>query len=606
MSTETFKIQVSKGWTCPPILKQISPSEWTVWLDSIAKILTSTEARLFTKSTDDFKTKVETELKYEREKLQEEFRKSNESLTASNKALEEQIRDLKKTNMETLERDKLLLSERYEREVKALKDTLDVFEQKNNQLLQQLNEAQKQSFKYFEERKQELEAIYKSNFHQEQQLLAEERKEISEERKRLEEEIQKKVSFRYESQISNLVQTIETLKQSNTWQQTLETTFKDIQTTIQPIKKMYQGSNEEKGTLGEKSVFEFITSADYFADGLLKDTSNLSHYGDMHFNWRTLRCLIEVKNKKKIATTDITKFESDIRYVRNNAETPCNCALFVALTASLIEEKTREKVQVEIIHGIPAVYLLADKPEEIQPILILLEKITKLEKFDQKAITQKITEHFLNYKHQTETMIKFFSGQISLKQREIKIFTKHLNELYTNIEQINIDVPTFVGEIEADEKHTESSETSAQPDDSNGSSENKTSISTIGRPKINYEDLKKYYIEQTVKTKKPTKLNIAQYFGMPLNELEVLFNAEIEKKICYEFLTTVVDPTVVSKLVEFKIKNNSWPTRAVLVRDFISDAQLRKLNKFYGNETMKTIWAEVSKKMISQSSTSNA
>lgn len=582
---DVFKIHITKGWACPPVLKQISPPEWVTWLESIARIMVSTETRISAKSNEDFKEQIESELRFEKEKLKKDHETALNVALETNKTLEKQLRELKITNDETLKRNESIVTERYEKEIKTLRDTLTLFETKNSELLQQLGESQKQTIKYFEDKKTELETIYKANFIQEQQLLSAERKEMLLERKKLEEEIEARVSKNYTEQITLMSQTIESLKQMGTWKQSLEETFRDIQLTIQPIKRMYQGSNEEKGSLGEKSVFDFIASADYFADGLLRDTSNQAHYGDMHFNWRTMRCLIEVKNKKKIATTDITKFESDIRFVKNNEKTPCNCALFVALTAAAIDEKPREKIQVEIIHGIPAIYMMVDRPEEIQPVLVLLEKITKLERFDKSAVSQKVVQHFLDYKKQTENMIKFLSEQISKRQKEIRDFTKQLNEFYSNMEKINIDTPTFIGDLDHKDQDPKDPNSNSDPNTHNGHSDQK----------IGYEDIKKFYIERTLKSHRPTRLDVAQHFGKPLQEMEILLNDEIEKKICLEYLKTVMNDNLIKSLLEYKQKNTVWPTRTVLVKDYISDAQLRKLNKFFGSETLKTLWVFVEK-----------
>jgi len=524
-----------------------------------------------------------------------------ENLVTTNKKLESQLAELKKSNDEALRHNEEILAERYGAEIKTLRDTLSVFESKNQELLGQLGEAQKQTIKYFEDRKQELETFYRTNFFKEQELLAKERQELLIERKKAEAELREReaemrinetqikesVAKIYEEQMTLMAQTIETLKQTGTWQQNMEQTFKDIQTTIQPIKKMYQGSNEEKGSSGEKSIFDFIAEANYFADGLLKDTSNQAHYGDMHFIWRSMRCLIEVKNKKKIATTDISKFESDIRYVRHNDKTPCNCALFVALTAAMIEDRSREKIQVEIISGVPAIYMMVERPEEIQPVLILLEKVTSLERFDQKAITQKVTQHFLDYKQQTENLIKFLSDQINRRQKEIKDCTKQLNELYSSIEKINLDTSTFIGEMVAPDAKNE------------GTAEIKTAkVSPVppqNKPpaKLSFEEVKKFYISHTLKNHKPIRLDIAQHFNVPIAEVEILFTDELEQKVCAEYMAEVINDSVCKRLADYREKNNNWPTRTVLVKDYISDAQLRKLNKFFGAETMKMIWAQV-------------
>jgi hypothetical protein len=277
--TDFFKIHVIKGWVVPPCVKQITPAEWVIWLESIAKILTETEGRLSKTHVENIREQIDNELKYEREKIDAEHKTNAKNLIETNKKLEIQLAEMKKSNDTALSRNEQILAERYTREIKTLRDTLEVFEKKNNELLEQLGNAQKQTIKYFEDRKQELETFYRTNFFKEQELLENERTKISGERAELlaeqknllverkklendlytmESQIKESVAQTYEDKLAFMSETIETLKQTNVMQQSLEQTCRDIQTTIQPIKKMYHGSNEEKGSSGEKSVFDFI------------------------------------------------------------------------------------------------------------------------------------------------------------------------------------------------------------------------------------------------------------------------------------------------------------------------------------------------------------
>lgn len=65
------------------------------------------------------------------------------------------------------------------------------------------------------------------------------------------------------------------------------------------------------GQIGELSVEEYVVNE--FNEGKMENTSKQGGQGDMHFVYRELDILIEVKNKNSITPDDISKFLRDVK-----------------------------------------------------------------------------------------------------------------------------------------------------------------------------------------------------------------------------------------------------------------------------------------------------
>ena len=116
-------------------------------------------------------------------------------------------------------------------------------------------------------------------------------------------------------------------------------------------------SNTDKGVKGE-TIVQNILKKKYEGSEII-DTSNISSSGDIKFNYKDLRCLIEIKNVKIIQTErDINKFNRDIREQKKDI----NCALFISLESVCIPNK--DSFHYERYQGLP-VYYIAQNPIDL-------------------------------------------------------------------------------------------------------------------------------------------------------------------------------------------------------------------------------------------------
>jgi chromosome segregation ATPase len=107
---------------------------------------------------------------------------------------------------------------------------------------------------------------------------------------------------------------------------TLEQLQNTLLEKLDPITKFYGGTNTEKGEGGEGAIRDVLTTCGTYDASTVTDVSGQTATGDIIFNWGKMKCLIEVKNKKKLTKEDIDKFIRDV----NQSADKINCAIFIS------------------------------------------------------------------------------------------------------------------------------------------------------------------------------------------------------------------------------------------------------------------------------------
>lgn len=522
----TIELQVPDGWQLPDVIKSFTPREWAIWLDAIAMCVNGFSERISalaklqmapTKEIDDLKLIIQ--------QKNEAIKQADEMVKKKEQIIRQQI------------------------------DTMN--EQTNiaaNKLMATVDDIRKSSLASSKQQIDshatlilDLEKTYKSNFLAEMDQLHNYKSTV-------ESNIRKEMEMTYRSQINMLQDSL-----ANVSNQATER-YKSLELMLTPVMKFYGGKNEEKGSIGENIVSGYIASNPFFSDSKLTDMSGTAHCGDILFEWRTLRCLIEVKNKKYVSKDDIAKFEADIRNMAEFKENKVNGALFVTFGDTCIQGKTHERVQFEIIHNIPTIYVISDGVRDIFLPLLVLQKIISLDILQKVNVTEKFVKHFTSYQRQTQEFLEYFTAQINRKHQEIKDCNKKICELRQNLDQINIDATHFVVETE---KET--------------------------TPQLTLENITTVYSNMLVQSGPPNKMIIAGYFGVTEADFDAFCKfSEVEQKCKDGFLMEFFTAEVKSKAVELKKTKGKALTRTELAT-FISDTMLRKARNVLGPNYLREI-----------------
>ena len=159
--------------------------------------------------------------------------------------------------------------------------------------------------------------------------------------------------------------------------------------------------NITKGDFGENYVLNSIT--ELFPESEIDDVSGTTASGDILWNLKSLRCLVEVKNVASSRNLNVDKFVRDMSINVNKGK--CNCGLFVSLKTDNIPSKGRLKL--EFVNGMPVLYVsnVFKSPYALQYSLKMLKEfqaaMTKISGTSGEDLTSMVT-HFSNLKNKFE------------------------------------------------------------------------------------------------------------------------------------------------------------------------------------------------------------
>jgi hypothetical protein len=228
---------------------------------------------------------------------------------------------------------------------------------------------------------------------------------------------------------------IHSIYNTNSSDKIIESITSTIQQTLEPINKLMFGIAEQKGTLGEALVENMIREDSRFDDAIIKDTSGISESCDRFLTWKSLKCLIEVKNKKIITTQDINKFERDIRSSIDSTMN-INSAIFISLLTSKFPNKSHEPFQIEIINNIPVIYIHIINKKDISYALLCLEKIiSHLNPVN--SINETLMEYLKDYYNTLQIITGDISKDIKAREKEIKLMSQRYNVYLDKFEKIS-------------------------------------------------------------------------------------------------------------------------------------------------------------------------
>lgn len=364
-------------------------------------------------------------------------------------------------------------------------------------------------------------------------------------------------------------------------------TIKDLTEQIKPIIKMYNGSNEEKGTAGEQKITSLLLEQRYQSAKIF-DTSGQSACGDIHFHWNDIKCLIEVKNKKKLTLEDIKKFERDVRNCKES-EKNINCAVFVSLCSSNFPGRSREAIQLDTVNGVPVIYTYLSNIETFHYSILCLNNLVKNTKGDSYKINTLIN-YYNEYARHIVNSINYFNKLIKSHETTIRSLKKEVNKLIVLDEELSSRNEFYkVQESDEiflnnnDEKENEINKNKSLSSEINNLREEKDKVLdlTPAGIKKSIEKVVNYYINFSLENKSnPSISDILRYFNITTHTLLNKLNGikYISNTAKNKYLYISIDDNTVKKFKKYKEENGVYPKRSEIIQDYISQRQLTKIS----------------------------
>ena len=337
-----------------------------------------------------------------------------------------------------------------------------------------------------------------------------------------------------------------------------------------PILKFYGGTNMEKGNLGECFVDNLLKD-NTFSDAIIEDVSGKTAAGDRLFKWRKLKCLIEVKNKRKITRDDIEKFTRDITTSATSLN--INCGIFISLLTNEYPGRTREIIQIDYVGNIPVIFIYVTDQTQIIYAITYLEKIINVDTGDNTKEIKILSDYFINYKNYVYESQKNTFSMIQLRERELKYLRRQLenyNSIIEDLEKNYSSVAKFVNLSATSDNLEELYEEETAPvekfDATDPNAKNNLLDKIINNLLINKSINQTDLLKQLTLTR-----DIFEKLGGYKN---------LVRDAKYKFLSTQITDDIIKKIIDYKTQNNIFPSRETIIKlKIISERDYKKINK---------------------------
>jgi hypothetical protein len=537
------------------------------------------------------------------EKIEELNRSFEEKLTSRVKEIKqtyiEKINETEENARQELKKEREIYKSNVNEAVELEKNRYKQLQNNYNQELQEYNiklnnikielkEEKEQARKRYQERIES----YKSSFQEEikrlNDVIVSDKQMFFQEK----EQLNNKISLLEEQILQVLKNNNDNVQQyinENISRHTLDLTSQ-IKLISDPILKFYGGTNMEKGNLGENFV-ENLLKDNTFSDAIIEDVSGKTAAGDRLFRWRKLKCLIEVKNKRKLTRDDIEKF---IRDVTTSTETnKINCGLFISLLTNEYPGRSRELIQVDYINHVPVIFIYVTDQNQIIYALTCLEKLINTDNKDSTKEIKLLSNYFVNYKNYVEESQKNTEKMIQLREKELKYLRKELENYNSVLDDLEKNYSYIVKFTDAkladpkcnDAKCNDATTPANDTDQIDDLYEEETSA--VAEEKFDMKDerasekIQDIIINNLLLDKSISINDLIKQLTITRADLETLGGYKnIVRDAKYKYLSFHLNDDVVNKILDYKTKNNNLPSRETIIKlKIITERDYKKINK---------------------------
>jgi len=603
------KIYVSDKFKIPSVCKNMSPEEWEITINYISEFLTKHDIKMLENSEESIREQISEEYADQLTQLTEQVEKYEEKLS---EITDEYSEMLANQRQELEARHKLLLEESIKSQISARDVLIESLKDQNKDMQQQIATISKLNKNKLQPVQEELDLTRKQLDDLKRNLsnqIEQERESITTQYAEHIEQLKKQQTEQFNTMYKQHSVDLKNLHEANQQmvcmlnaehqtelnkikQEHLEKQTEIIMSKLQeldPLFKVFGGSssstNNDKGEGGEFYIQNVLTECKTYSDSRITDVSGQTASGDIIFEWKGMKCLIEVKNKKTITTEDVSKFVRDVSAQQDKI----NCAMFISLRSGNIPQKTRELIQVEYITGMPVIYAYVKPPGyDIYYVISCLEKIFN-SSLDKSNRTEQLIQYFIDYYNQILTYQQYFERELKKKQKEIKELLKHTGYFQQLSEQL---APSYSKLSKIDLSNQENENQEYQEDHENNDYENADESESEfsdesefkEKPKelldededIQLNQLVEKYIYLSLKQDTPTLEKLNSFFT---TKTKIPFKT-ISAAAKLHYMQTQIQDSHVQKITDFYEKNQRYPNRKELLEyKILADHILRNISK---------------------------
>ena len=622
-----LSIELREAFTIPERVKKLTSSEWEVIIIFIHNFLAKYNNRITNLNKEEVKLDYENQYKQQIEELlkqveqkDEEIKNVNEKHNTEIKQLEEHminirsmLEDQYKTTFEQREKD---IEQTYTIKLKSIDDvkntlneslekTKTIYENELNELRIKLDNANVSLSKQYEEKLDYERKILNSKIEQYEEKLQNERIELEklknsfkieidnanvclskqyEEKLDYERKILNSKIEQYEEKLQNerkminmelqhnkdLIDKLDRIHTDNLNKSTnLEMVVNNLQSSLSV--KTSALNTFQQGKNGEDYVKELLHNK--FTDGIIEDTSGQTARGDLLFQWRNMKCLVEIKNKVLLSQKeDMDKFIRDV----HESKPFINCAVFVSLRTNTFPKRPKENIQLDYINGVPVFYVFLENENILYNVILLLSNQVKI---NESATTETeeiaiLKMHLKNYYGDTQSDYKRIEKLIIVKKREISL-----------LENMKKDIEKRIAVLQQDYcKYNEDHESKDNDIDIEIIGDKDVSINNMiieakqDEP-ITLDVIKKCYITNAERGNILSADALCKALHITDQRLKGFGGYErIIKGAQFDYMLSVIPKETHNKIVALKQQRGTFPKRADLMKaNIMTDHDIRKI-----------------------------
>jgi hypothetical protein len=295
--------------------------------------------------------------------------------------------------------------------------------------------------------------------------------------------------------------------------------------------------------------------------------------------------MIEVKNKKTITKEDMSKFDRDVTELSNAKK--INCAMMISLQTNIFPSQNRNYIRLSIIENTPVIYSYLSNMNDIHYAISCLEQVVMSNAVaNNRSI--KMINYFLNYYEYMKLSQGNLEKTITNKQRELKGLFKQLDTVNKSIEGMTHDYISVSSSLaQPQEENTDEDITSANNDTTQVDEDEKVPPLDIKDEKQSVNTIIQTIINRSILGKSVSTSELISLFKITPSYLEKLGGYKsIILEARNKYTSTIITKPIVEKLLSYKKENSSYPSRAFITKNIITDASLRKLAKVVKTKTI--------------------
>ena len=361
--------------------------------------------------------------------------------------------------------------------------------------------------------------------------------------------------------------------------------FEQLTSLLTPVAKFYSGSNSDKGNGGENIIHNILLSSENYNDAIIEDVSGQTASGDIYFAWRQLKCMIEVKNKKTITKEDMSKFERDVTELSNNKK--INCAMMISLQTNIFPSQTRNYIKLSIIENTPVIYSYLSNMNDIHYAISCLEQVVMSNAVANNRSIKMIT-YFLNYYEYMKLSQGNLEKTITNKQRELKGLFKQLETVNKSLEGMTHDYISVSSSLAQPQEENTDEDTPQNTNETiSVEDDEKVEKLDLTNEKQSLNTIIHTIINRSILGKSVSTSSLISLFNITPSYLEKLGGYKsIVLEAREKYTASIITKPIVEKLISYKKENSSYPSRAFITKNIITDSSLRKLAKVVKTKTI--------------------